>query len=187
MFIFRKLGAILWDFLETFVIAGALFAVIYFFLFRPFQVIGHSMDPSYMDGENVLTNIISLKFSTLKRGDVVVFEALPPNQERDYIKRVIGLPGDKVMIKDGKVYINDAMLDESNYLQETVKTAPRMFLQEGQEVVVPPNSYFVLGDNRENSSDSREWGYVSNEKVIGKTSLVYWPLTRFRKINDIIY
>lgn len=145
------------------------------------------MHPTYKNGENVLTNLVSLRFSPLKRGDVIVFQALPPNQERDYIKRIIGLPGEIVMIQDGSVLINNQILDESSYLSPNIKTFGRAFLDEGEQKTVPPNSYFVLGDNRENSSDSREWGFVTSGKIIGKALFIYWPPQHLRVIEDPSY
>jgi signal peptidase I len=180
--IVRRIYLILLDLVETLVIAGAIFVVIYAFLFRPYQVNGVSMYPTYHDGEFILTNLIGLRFGHLQRGDVIVFKA-PPNQEKDYIKRVIGLPGEKVKLQDGFVYVNGQKLDESAYLAPDVKTYPENFMQEGQEVTVPENNYFVLGDNRANSSDSRDWGFVTPDKLIGISSLVYWPVTRLHFIG----
>lgn len=187
MSIFKKILGIFGEFLETFVIAGALFALIYYFLLRPFIVVGHSMDPTYADGENVLTNLITLRFSPLKKGDVIVFQALPPNEEKDFIKRVIGLPGDRVMIKDGSVYLNGEKLGESSYLPVGLETYGGQTFSTGRELTVPKDSYFVLGDNRGNSSDSRDWGFIGKDHIIGKSFLVYWPPARFRLIKDPIY
>lgn len=181
MSFFRRVYIALIDLVETLVIAGAVFVVIYAFLFRPFQVNGKSMFPTYDDGEYVLTNLIALRLSTLKYGDVVVFKA-PPNQDRDYIKRIIGIPGDRVKIMDGKVYLNDKILDEA-YLPTDYRTYGASFLTEGEEVIVPPNNYFVMGDNRGYSSDSREWGFVPMDKIIGKSYLIYWPPQKFKIIN----
>jgi len=154
--ILRKIYSILIDMVETLVIAGAIFVVIYAFLFRPFQVNGQSMYPNYDNGEYILTNLISLRLKTIDRGDVVVFES-PANKEKDFIKRVIGIPGDEVMIKAGFVFVNEVKLDESRYLTSGV------------------------------SSDSREWGYVTKDKIIGKSFLVYWPLTKFRLVQHADY
>ncbi|OIP57782.1 MAG: signal peptidase I [Candidatus Levybacteria bacterium CG_4_10_14_0_2_um_filter_36_16] len=177
----RKIYSILIDLVETLVIAGAIFVVIYAFLFRPFQVNGQSMFPNYHNGEYILTNLISLRFQELQRGDVVVFKA-PTNQEKDYIKRVIGLPEETVSLKEGKIFINDKQLSEK-YLPSDFKTYEGTFLQEGQSVSVPDKSYFVLGDNRDFSSDSREWGFVTKDKIIGKSFIVYWPIADFKIVQ----
>ena len=184
--IVRRIYLILLDLVETLVIAGAIFVVIYAFLFRPYQVNGVSMFPTYHDGEFILTNLIGLRFGHLQRGDVIVFVA-PPDKEKDYIKRVIGLPGDQIGIKDGLVYLNGKLLDESAYLAPDVRTYGENFMQEGQTVTVPANNYFVLGDNRANSSDSRDWGFVPPDKLIGISSLAYWPLNMFHFIGRPTY
>lgn len=105
MEIIRKIYYLLFDLVQTLVIAGAIFVVIYAFLFRPYQVNGHSMDPTFQNGEYVLTNLIALRTGPLKRGDIIVFVA-PPDKEKDYIKRIIGLPGDRIKISAGDVYLN---------------------------------------------------------------------------------
>ena len=184
--ILRKIYAIFIDLAETLVIAGAVFVIIYAFLFRPFQVNGQSMHPNYENGEYVLTNLITLKLKSVRRGDVVVFES-PTNKEKDFIKRVIGLPGDEVMIKAGYILVNGVKLDESEYFKDDAKTYAGSFINEGESQVVPPNSYFVLGDNRGFSSDSREWGFVPSQKVIGKSFLVYWPITNLRLVKHAKY
>jgi signal peptidase I len=191
MDIARKIYAFLIDGVETLLIAAAIFLVIYAFLFRPFNVDGQSMYPNFHNGEYVITNLIGFEdfkiyhaeFGTLKLGDVVVFVA-PPDPTKDYIKRVIGVPGDKIMLKNGDVYLNGKLLDESSFLSPDVKTYPGAFLTDGQTVTVPANSYFVLGDNRPESSDSRTWGFVPKDNIIGKSMLVYWPLNRMRLINN---
>ncbi len=182
MFIFKGIWTVLLDLVETLVIAGAVFVVIYAFLFRPFQVNGQSMFPNYHNGEYILTNLISLKLETLKRGEVIVFKA-PINQEKDFIKRIIGLPGETVSLKDGGVFVNRKKLDETSYLPSDFKTYGGAFLAEGAEVIVPDNNYFVLGDNRNFSSDSREWGFVSKDKIIGKSFVVYWPPQDFKLVQ----
>ena len=174
MEILRKIYTFLLDSVQTFLIAAAVFLVIYLFLFRPFQVKGDSMYPNFHDQEYVLTNLIVLRFQNLRLGDVVVFKA-PPDPDKDYIKRVIGVPGDKVYIKDGSIYLNGKLLNESAYLKSDVKTYPGAFLKDNQEITVPADEYLVFGDNRSYSSDSREWGYVKKSEIIGESFFVYWP------------
>lgn len=182
MEILRKIYYILFDLIQTLVIAGAIFVVIYAFLFRPYQVNGHSMDPTFANGEYVLTNLVSLRFEDLKRGDIIVFHA-PPDKEKDYIKRIIGLPGDRVKVTDGKVALNGHLLDQLSFLEPTVRTNGGSFLGEGDEVVVPEGQYFTMGDNREFSSDSREWGFVTKQEIIGKSFFVYWPPNKMRVVK----
>jgi len=170
------------DLVETFVIAAAVFLVIYLFLFRPFQVNGMSMYPTYNPGEFVLINIIALRISPIERGEVIVFKS-PPDQKRDFIKRVIGLPGDTIRLRDGRVYVNEKLLNES-YLPSDQMTYPAAFLKEEESIVVPVDSYFVMGDNRLRSSDSREWGFVPKSLIIGKAFFVYWPPNKLRLVKN---
>jgi len=179
----RKIYFFLLDTIQTLLLVFAVFLVIYIFLFRPFQVSGNSMYPNYLDKEYVLTNIITLKLNPPKRGDVIVFKA-PNDPEKDYIKRIIGIPGDVVMIKNGEVYVNELPLNQSAYLPPSVRTYAGSFLREGLAETVPPDSYFVLGDNRSGSSDSREWGFVPLKSIIGESSFVYWPLDKMGAIKN---
>lgn len=185
MEIIRKIYAFLLDSVQTFLIAAAVFLVIYLFLFRPYEVKGDSMFPNFHDKEFVLTNLIILRFQDPKMGNIVVFKAKAANEpERDYIKRIVGLPGDTISIKDGVVYLNQNILDESAYLKNDVKTFPGSFLQEDEEVKTPQDEYFVMGDNRLYSSDSREWGFVKKEDIIGESLFVYWPLNKIRLVKN---
>lgn len=182
MEILRKIYYIVFDLIQTLVIAGAIFVVIYAFLFRPYQVNGHSMDPTFDNGEYVLTNLISIRFGTLNRGDIIVFHA-PPDKEKDYIKRIIGIPGDRVRLSENQIFLNGQKLDQSGFLNSSVTTNGGGYLGEGDEVIVPDGQYFTMGDNREFSSDSREWGFVTKDKIIGKSFLVYWPLNKMRMVK----
>ena len=179
----KKTYYFLLDAVQTLLVAAAVFLVIYIFLFRPFQVNGESMYPNFQDREYVLTNLIALRFGNPKLGEVVVFKA-PPEPEKDYIKRVIGVAGDTVMVKDGNVYLNGNLLDESSFLNPSVKTYGGAFLKDGDSVTVPPGEYFVMGDNRMYSSDSREWGFVPQNNLIGDSFFVYWPVTDMKFVSN---
>lgn len=179
------------DILQTLLIALAIFLVIYVLLVRPFQVNGQSMFPTFHNGEYVLTNLIGyedvfglkFKFGTPKQGDVIVFVA-PTNAEKDYIKRIVGLPGDTVSINNGDVYLNGKKFDESAYLSPEVKTFGENFLHEGESVSIKENEYFVMGDNRPFSSDSRDFGPIKKDSIIGLSSVVYWPIPDFRVVKN---
>lgn len=179
----RKVYSFLIDIAQTLLLVFAVFLVIYIFLFRPFQVSGSSMLPNFVDKQYVLTNLIVLKFKTLKLGDVVVFKA-PPDPKKDYIKRIVGVPQDTVSIKNGDVYINGNLLDQGLFLDPLVKTYGGSFLHENEVVTVPENEYFVLGDNRSESSDSREWGFVNIKEVIGESFFIYWPIDQMKIIKN---
>lgn len=179
--IFKIIGNFFLDFIETLVTALAIFVIVYLFLFQPHSVKGNSMTTnfpeSFLDGEYFLTNKITYKFNEPKRGQVVVFKA-PQNESYDYIKRIIGIPGDTIKIRDGKVYLNTELLDESSYLPADFSTAAGHFLKEGEEISIPAGKYFVLGDNRDHSSDSREWGLLPIKNIIGMAWFRYWPVNK---------
>ncbi len=141
------------------------------FLYRPVKVEGTSMMPGLLDQERLFINQFSYRFGLgdIKRGDTVVFW-YPEDTTKSYIKRVIGLPGDTVSVQDGSVYVNGKKLQE-NYVPEEYRDdrpyGPR---------TVPPNEYFVLGDHRISSNDSRAWGFVPRNYIYGKAVFVFWPL-----------
>ncbi len=183
--IFRKISNFFMDFLETIVVALSIFVVVYLFLVQPHEVKGSSMEPNFQNNDYILTDKISLKLHEPSRGDVVIFKA-PKNPDVDYIKRVIGLPGEKVKIQNGLVYINNMKLSEP-YLNSSTNLFPGSFLQEGIEITVPEGEYFVMGDNRPHSSDSREFGPVPQGLFIGKAILRYWPIVKAGLVPKISY
>jgi signal peptidase I len=173
----KRLGNFFLDTLQVIVFSVAIFLFVYLLILQPHKIKGISMSPNYPDGEFLLTDKVTYRFKDPKRGDIIVFEApVAPNNE-EFIKRIIGLPGDKVAVHDEHVYINGEKLDEP-YLASTVNTDPSEFLQAGQTVTVPADHYFVMGDNREHSSDSRSWGFITRESITGRAWLIYWPLNR---------
>ena len=175
MELLRKAYFFLLDILQTLILAAAAFVVVYMFLFRPFEVKGESMFPNFHDSEYLITNIIGLKLHDPKLGEIVVFKA-PSEPDKDFIKRIIGVAGDTVSINEGQVYLNGNVLDESKYLKSTVKTYGGSFLREGETITVPSGEFFVMGDNRSYSSDSREWGFVPRKNIIGTAVVIYWPV-----------
>lgn len=183
MEILKKVYFFFLDTMQTVLIAASIFLVIYIFLFRPFQVSGESMFPTFKDREYILTNLIALRFDEPQKGDVIVFKS-PTNEEKDFIKRVIGTAGDSILIRDGFVYVNGKKLDESAYLDDNVRTYGGSFMKEGEPVVVPPDHFLVMGDNRPFSSDSREWGFLGRDNIIGKSFYVYWPITTMRGVEN---
>jgi len=176
----KRAIAAVFDFLQGIVVFLAILVMIYLFLFSPQEISGASMEPTFFNAELIITNKFIYKIDPPKRGDVVIFKS-PKNKDIDYIKRVIGLPGDKVKLKNGTYYVNSIKLDEPYLRSETV-TASGSFLKEGNEITVPEGEYFVSGDNRPHSSDSREFGPIPLEDFIGKGILLYWPVNRFSPI-----
>ena len=173
------------DFLETIVVALSVFVVVYLFLVQPHEVKGSSMEPSFLNNQYIITDKISYRFGDPQRGDVIIFKA-PVNPDVDYIKRIIGLPGDKVMITKGKVFINGKMISEL-YLADLTPIFPNGFVQDGVEIDVPQEHYFVMGDNRPHSSDSREFGPISKKLIIGRAIFRYWPVNDIGVIPHVNY
>lgn len=180
MQIVKKVLEFVMDILETVTFVGSLFIVVYLFILQPNEVRGQSMDTTFRDGEYILTSKLSYKFGTVARGDVVVFKS-PDNDEIDFIKRIIGVPGDTVKILDGDVYLNGEKLNE-NYIQQPTSPIEGGFVMEGQEVLVPEGHLFVMGDNRPRSSDSRAFGPIPTQSIIGKVFFRYFPTQRLGTI-----
>lgn len=182
------LGKFLLEFIQSIVLALSVFVLFYLFVAQPNEVKGSSMFPTFKNGEYLLTEKLSYQFGDPKRGDVVIFKA-PPSEpcaadECEYIKRVIGVPGDKVMVQDGDVFVNGEMLDQS-FLPEKVYTSEGEYMEEGVEKEVPKNEYLCFGDNRPNSRDGREFGPIKRDTIIGKAFLRYWPLSSAGLISKV--
>lgn len=180
MFFLRNLWLFFLDFLETIVVSLAIFAVVYVFLFQPHQVDGKSMEPNFHNAEYILTDKISYRLADPKRGDVVVFHS-PQDNKTDFIKRIMGVPGDIIMVKDGYFYLNGNRLEEE-YINDPGKVAPGRFMRDGVDIEVPNGQYYVMGDNRLHSSDSREWGFVPRQNIVGRAFFRYWPMATFGTI-----
>lgn len=163
------------DFFQTLVVFAAIGTAIYWLVAQPHKVSGSSMFPNFKNGDYIITDKVSYRFSEPQRGDIVVFKN-PKDETQDFIKRIIGIPGDKVKVESGKIYLNGNELTEP-YLAETIFTNPGSFLQEGGEITVEPDHYITIGDNRPASSDSREWGFITRDEIIGKVFFRYWPAT----------
>ena len=191
----------------------AVFVLLVFFIVRGvvqnFKIEGQSMEPTLHTGQYILVNKIVYfhfdinaplrlipgngdlpakiiyPFHTPQRGDIVVFE-YPRDYRKDYIKRVIGLPGDRFQVKDGRVYVNDTPLYEP-YLTDPTDCRPGDPCANGAVITVPAGAIFVMGDNRLNSSDSREWAELPFDRVIGKAWVSYWPVDEWGVIPHATY
>jgi signal peptidase I len=148
------------------------------FIYQPVKVEGTSMMPGLSDQERIFINKFTYRFGlgSIERGDTVVFE-FPGDTSKSYIKRVIGLPGDRVRIDRGQVYVNGQALTEdyieADYRDDVSKN----------EIVVEPDEYYVLGDHRNSSSDSRVWGTVPRKFIYGKAVFCYWPLNKMGRLR----
>ena len=185
MEILKKLLEFVMEILETVTFVGSLFIVIYLFFMQPHQVRGSSMDTTFRNNEYILTNKLSYRFGPPQRGDVVVFKS-PENKDIDFIKRIIGLPGDKIMVEEGQVYLNGSPLTEK-YILGNTQVHEGGFLRSGQAVTVPTGHLFVMGDNRARSSDSRTFGPIPQQDIIGKVFFRYFPSNRVGTIKTPNY
>ncbi len=138
------------------------------FLYQPVRVEGTSMQPELRDQDRLFINKFAYRFENISRGDVVVFH-YPRDPEKSYIKRVIALPGDALRIDDGRVYVNGQRIEEA-YVPKRYRDSRSM-----PEIVIPQNEFFVMGDHRSISSDSRDFGPVNRDLIYGKAAFVYWP------------
>ena len=170
------------DILETITFVGSIFVVVYLFIMQPNQVKGPSMEPTFRSGEYIFTSKITYKFRPMARGDVVVFKS-PKNPDQEYIKRIVGLPGDTVRIRNGQVYVNGAQVNET-YIADETSLFEGGFVQEDVPVTVPAGKLFVMGDNRPHSSDSREFGPIDQESLIGQVFYRYFPTNRMGPIKN---
>jgi signal peptidase I len=159
------------EIIETIILALFILLVIRFAI-QNFNIDGTSMEPNLHNAQLVLVDKLTYLFHTPARGDVIVFRA-PPDPSEDYVKRVIGLPGDTVTVSGTTVIVNGETLKET-YVAPRDQGVP-MGTHEIRNLLVPPNKLFVLGDNRAVSSDSRIWGLLPKENIIGRAALVYWP------------
>ena len=157
--------------LRDLVISLAISAFIIIFLYQPVKVEGTSMMPSLDDQERIFVNKFVYRWEPIERGDIVVFR-YPRDPSKSYIKRVVGVAGDHVRIDAGQLYVNGEAIEE-DYVPPTYADE-----RSYPEIVVPPHSYFMLGDHRSMSSDSREFGPVDQDYVTGKAVFIYWPFEK---------
>lgn len=174
----------IWEIFKVVIVALAIVIPIRYFLFQPFIVRGESMLPSFYPNDYLIIDEISYRFHNPGRGDVIIFK-YPKDPSQRFIKRIIGLPGETVEINDGKIIISqnnqNQILDEKTYIPDPANTYGNL------RIVLSSNEYFVLGDNRNFSSDSRRWGAVPRENIIGKVFLRVFPLAVLSKIETPSY
>jgi len=167
------------DLIKIVVISLAIIIPIRYFLIQPFYVQGSSMEPTFHNKEYLIINEISYRFSDPQRGDVVIFK-YPRDPKEYFIKRIVGLPGEKIKFEDGKVYVYNDIYEHGRVLKEKyvaseIETEP---LQSNRVVELEEDEYFVLGDNRNSSKDSRMFGPVKRELIEGKVLFRGWPLDK---------
>lgn len=180
----KKVLSFLWEIAQIVIIALVIVAPIRYFLFQPFFVRGASMDPNFADGDYLLVDELSYRFRNPQRGEVVVFR-YPADLSQRFIKRVIGLPGETVEVKDSKITISkdgkETVLDETKYLLSSVLTAGDL------KVTLTNDQFFVMGDNRPFSYDSRRFGLLPKEDIIGRVILRAWPFQTIKVFGTLAY
>jgi len=179
----KKFLLFVWEIAKVAMISAAIIFPIRYFLIQPFFVKGASMEPNFHDKEYLIIDEISYRFAPPERGQVVVFR-YPRNPQEYFIKRIIGLPGEEVQIKDGKVIIFNAAYPEGLTLDEKYLPADfSTYNQDETKTVVRSDEYYVLGDNRGASKDSRYFGVVNKSFITGKVLFRGWPLNEVRVFN----
>ena len=168
---FKRLLLSSWEVLEVVLISLATVFIIRTFLIQPFLVRGASMEPNFSDGNYLLIDEITYRFREPGHGEAVVFR-YPQDRKVFFIKRIIGLPGEKIVIKNNQITVNGVPLEE-DYLPEAMKTSGTI------DVTLGPDEYFVLGDNRYNSFDSRNWGTLTRKDITGLVRLRILPISKF--------
>ncbi|HPI67433.1 MAG TPA: signal peptidase I [bacterium] len=175
----------LWETIKIVIVALIIILPLRYYVVQPFYVKGASMEPNFYDHEYLIINEISYRFNEPARGDIVVFK-YPQNIKEYYIKRIIGLPGERIVIKDGQVNIFNQQHPAGKTLSET-------YLESGVEtwgdidVTLGVDEYYVLGDNRTSSKDSRIFGPVARQFIVGKTWVRGWPFNRLAVFKNPIY
>ncbi|MBI5787905.1 MAG: signal peptidase I [Candidatus Schekmanbacteria bacterium] len=172
-----KKKSIVREYAEALIVAVVLALVIRTFIVQAFKIPSGSMLETLQIGDHILVNKFIYYFTDPKRGDIIVFK-YPENPSRDFIKRVIGLPGETLQVKDQVVYINGQPLSEA-YTCHELGIDPELFIRPRDNfgpVTIPQNQYFMMGDNRDSSMDSRYWGALKNDMIRGKAFVIYWSI-----------
>lgn len=143
------------------------------------------MRPTFLEGDRIFVDKISYRFHDPERGDIIVFK-YPLDRKKDFVKRLVGLPGDKIRIREGKLIINGNLIEEppfSEHYYYNREDEEWQYGSAGITIDVPPDHYFVLGDNSAQSSDSRNWGFVPRKNVVGKAFFIWWPPNRVKLVH----
>jgi signal peptidase I len=175
----------IWETLKVVIISLAIIIPIRYFVVQPFFVKGDSMEATFDDGDYILIDEISYRFAQPERGDVIIFR-YPLDQSQFFIKRVIGLPEETVEIKSDQVIIHNKQRPEGFVLDEPYLMPIRHTIGD-LRIKLDPNEYFVLGDNRLQSSDSRRWGPVNRSLITGRVFLRAWPINKFGELPETNY
>jgi len=178
----EKIKHLIREYLESIVIALVLALAVRTFIVQAFKIPTGSMRPTLLEGDRILVNKYLYRFKEPERGDVIVFK-YPEDPRRDFIKRLVGKSEEEVLVQNGRIVINGKGIGTDDSFGERYYYNQGPFGQEGRTQKIPRDEYFVLGDNSASSRDSRFWGFVPRRYIVGKAFLVYWPLSRIRRIH----
>lgn len=193
----QRLKSEIREWVDSIIIAVVLGVLIQTFFVQAFKIPSGSMIPTFKIGDRIFVNKflysaripfvnLRLPFPSIKepkRGDVIVFVS-PDDPKKDFVKRLIGVAGETVEIKDGKIYVNGGLVDEPAAIRSVYYHNAGDYGEEGRPITVTKDSYYVLGDNSGSSRDSRYWGFVPKKNLIGKAVFIYWPLHRMKAIKN---
>jgi len=175
---FQAVGLFILELVKVAVLAGITIAFVRYFLFKPFYVKGASMEPNFYEHEYLLIDELSYRFREPQRGEVIVFK-YPDNPSEHFLKRIIGLPGERIKVSEGKVVIYNNSYPEGMEIEESY--LPKDLVTAGDRItVLEKDEYYVLGDNRNNSYDSRRFGPISEDLIVGRAWFRGWPFSRMQ-------
>ena len=173
----EKLKKEIKEWVESIIIAFILAMIIRTFVVQAFKIPSGSMRPTLLERDRILVNKFIYRFGEPERGDIIVFK-YPEDKKKDFVKRLIAKSGETVELKDGNIYINGNFLEEPEIIKNIYYYNRKEYGDFGEPVTVPPDSYYVLGDNSGSSRDSRYWGFVPKKNLRGKAFFIYWPIRR---------
>ncbi|MFH0732658.1 MAG: signal peptidase I [Candidatus Omnitrophota bacterium] len=179
---FEEHKAVIREYAEAIIIAFILAMIIRTFVVQAFKIPTGSMRPTLIEGDRILVNKFIYRFKEPKRGDVIVFR-YPEDRKKDFIKRVVAVPEETLEIKDGNIWINGELAQEPEQVRKIYYYNQGPYGRERETIKVPKDNFFVLGDNSGSSRDSRYWGFVTRKEILGQAMVIYWPLTRLRKVE----
>ena len=169
---------------EVVITAAILALIIRGFVVQAFKIPTGSMRETLIEGDRILVNKFIYRFTDPKRGDIIVFK-YPEDMKKDFIKRLIATGGETVMIKNGDIWVDGRLIEDPGAIKQIYyyNKYDTAYGKEGVVIEVPEDNYFVLGDNSASSRDSRYWGFVPKKNLVGKAFVIYWPLTRMRRLK----
>lgn len=167
---------------EPLLIAAVLAIFIRTFIFGPYKIPTGSMKPTFMEEDKIFVDKLSYRFHAPQRGDIIVFK-FPRDPKKDFVKRLVGLPGDRIEIRSPMLLVNDKPMSDAPFLGKIYYNADQwnwQYGRSGQVITVPEGHYFALGDNSAHSDDSRDWGFIPKKNMVGKAFMIWWPPKRIR-------